>query len=386
MFKSFYMAGFECATGRNVRGEWIDQIQATEHDRFVDEDYALIAGAGLRTAREAFRWPLVDHRGRYDFRSVTPFLRAAARHDVEIIWDLFHYGYPDDVDLFGPGFPERFAEYCHAAARFIHRHAPGPYFFTPVNEGSFFAWAGGEVGLFAPHQKGRGPELKVALARAALKAIPAILSACPGARIVHVDPICRVVPPAGASREVALEAQAFNQRAVFEFFDIIAGRLMPELGGSLERLDVVGLNYYVTNQWELGSSTAPLAEDDPRRVSLARLVEDVARRYGRPVAITETGHCEAQRGSWMDGVAHAVAELFEARVPLAGVCLYPILGMPEWHDRKTWARMGAWDLELDGSRLARRPHAPLLDALRRAQSSLPALTEAEGALRRVAKR
>lgn len=370
MFKSFYMAGFECATGRNAHGEWIDQVEATQHDRYADEDYALIAAAGLETAREAIRWPLADVRGRYDFRSVTPFLRAARTHDVEIIWDLFHYGYPEDVDLFHASFPERFAEYCHAAARFIHRHAPGPYYFTPVNEGSFFAWAGGEVGLFAPHQKGRGFELKVALARAALAAIPAILSACPGARIVNVDPVCRVVPPAGASREVVLEAEAFNRGAVFEFLDMLAGKLMPDLGGSPERLDVVGLNYYATNQWELGSHTGPLAPDDPRRVSFALLVSEVFERYGNPVVVTETGHCDGMRCGWMNDIADAACELLDSGVPLLGVCLYPILGMPEWHDRATWARMGAWDLEFTDGKLERRPHEPLLDALRRAHELL----------------
>ena len=49
MFKSFYMAGFECATGVNAHGQWIDQIEATEHDRFADEDYARLADARLFT-------------------------------------------------------------------------------------------------------------------------------------------------------------------------------------------------------------------------------------------------------------------------------------------------------------------------------------------------
>ena len=32
--------------------------------------------------------------------------------------------------------------------------------------------------------------------------------------------------------------------------DMLAGRLMPELGGSRDWLDIVGINYYWTNQWE----------------------------------------------------------------------------------------------------------------------------------------
>ena len=365
------MAGFECATGVNRHGEVFDQICATEHDRFVDSDYALLAAAGLRTVRDAIRWPLVDRKGHFDFASVAPFVAAARRRGIEVIWDLFHYGYPEDVDLFHRDTSARFAEYCRAAARYVHSHSPGPHYFTPVNEGSYFSWAAGEVGRFAPHQKKRGYELKMALARAALAAIPAIREACPGARIVNVDPICRVAAPFNASRDVHEEIAAFNEGAVFQFLDVLAGRLHPDFGGSLGALDIVGINYYSTNQWELGHDTEPLACDDPRRVPLADIVREVACRYDCPLAITETAGCDADRSSWFEAVSRTAFELLSDGVELVGVCLYPILGMPDWHERGVWTRMGAWDLELEGGRLVRRPHEPLLEALRDAQAALP---------------
>ena len=58
MFQSLLWAGFECATGVNSKGEWIDQVAATEHDRFLDDDYARVAALGLHTVREGVRWPL----------------------------------------------------------------------------------------------------------------------------------------------------------------------------------------------------------------------------------------------------------------------------------------------------------------------------------------
>jgi hypothetical protein len=58
-------------------------------------------------------------------------------------------------------------------------------------------------------------------------------------------------------------------------------------------------------------------------------------------------------------------------VPLRGICLYPILGMPEWHYRDQWTLMGLWDLENRDSRLHRKIHQPMLDALRVAQQKLP---------------
>ena len=41
MFRSFFFAGFECATGYNAIGEWIDQVAATHHDKHAEPDYKL---------------------------------------------------------------------------------------------------------------------------------------------------------------------------------------------------------------------------------------------------------------------------------------------------------------------------------------------------------
>ena len=366
MFRSFYLAGFECATGYNMHGEWIDQIAATEHDLHVDADYARLVDVGIHTVREAIRWPLVDHRGRYDFSSVEPFVKAALHHGCDVIWDLFHYGYPDDLDPFSEEFAARFAEYCRAAAGFVARHMAGVCYFTPVNEPSYLAWAAGEVGRFAPHVRGRGFELKLALARAAIRGIAAIRDVCPQARIVNVDPICRVVP--GNEEAAALEhARRFNEQWVFEFWDIVSGRMMPELGGTPRTLDIVGVNYYWTNQWELGREGIPLSDGDPRRVPLADLVRAVWRRYGNEVVISETSALGEARGPWIHALSVMADQLLTEGVPLGGICLYPILGMPEWHAREQWTRMGLWDLEREQDVLQRKACAPMLDALRAAQ-------------------
>lgn len=366
MFRSFYLAGFECATGSNMHGEWIDQIAATEHDRHVDADYERLAQVGIHAVREAIRWPLVDHAGRHDFSSVEPFVEAASRHGFDVIWDLFHYGYPADLDPFSTGFVTRFTDYCRAAARYIARRTDGPCYFTPINEPSYFSWAAGEVGLFAPHARGRGFELKLALARAAISGIAAIRRAVPDARIVNVDPICRVVPGSDDPDKVE-HARRFNEESVFEFWDIVSGRKMPELGGSPRTLDILGLNYYWTNQWQLGSEGVPLADDDPRRLPLADLVRAARRRYGAEIVITETSALGESRAPWIHELSAMAGELLSDGVPLRGICLYPILGMPEWHARDQWTRMGLWDLEREQDVLQRKACVPMLEALRTAQ-------------------
>ena len=367
MFRSFYLAGFECATGYNMHGEWIDQIAATEHDLHVDADYARLAEVDIHAVREAVRWPLVVRGGgRYDFSSVEPFVRAAVHHHFDVIWDLFHYGYPDDVDPFSSAFVERFAAYCGAVARYICERTPGPHYFTPINEPSYYSWAAGHAGRFAPHQTNRGWELKLNLARAALRGIAEIRKVSSRARIVNVDPICHAVPKSDSPEDLDA-AREFNEVAVPQFWDLVSGRIHPELGGHPDALDIVGINYYWTNQWEIGSEGTPLADDDPRRLPLGELVRRTWQRYNTDVVITETSERPEARGPWVHELGAMAEDLLESGVKLRGICLYPILGMPEWHARDQWTRMGLWDLEREQDKLERKIVAPMLAALRVAQ-------------------
>jgi hypothetical protein len=366
MFQSYFLAGFEGSTGYNIHRQWFDQIEATQHDRFVDEDYARLNEVGIRAAREAVRWPLVDTRGEFEFSSLQPFLEASRRHNIEVIYDLFHFGYPSYINLFSEDFPKRFADYCYATAKFIANHSNGICYFTPVNEPSYFSWAAGEVGLFAPHKIERGYDLKVQLIRAAIAGINAIRAACPHSRIVNVDPWCRVALPAGRP-EMAEAVESFNRNAVFQSWDMLSGRLHPELGGSREHLDIIGMNYYWTNQWEWGKAGEPLAEDDPRRWTLQQLVRSVWERYGAEMLITETSHVDEMRAIWLRELTQEVEGLLREKIPLRGVCLYPILGMPEWHFREQWTQMGLWELVKDGQTLRRDLYTPMLEALQAAQ-------------------
>ena len=93
MFKSFFFAGFECATGYNALGEWIDQVAATHHDKNVDEDYQRLKDVGIYAAREAIRWPLVGYTWWPLFALVTWGYRQG-RHPAAYylkqmgLWDL----------------------------------------------------------------------------------------------------------------------------------------------------------------------------------------------------------------------------------------------------------------------------------------------------------
>jgi beta-glucosidase/6-phospho-beta-glucosidase/beta-galactosidase len=367
VFHSFFLAGFECATGRNLHGEWIDQVCATQHDQFAAEDYRLIRRTGMRAARDGVRWPCVERApGRFDFSTLHPLLEAARAAEVEVIWDLFHYGYPEGLDLFSDEFPRRFADYCYAAGRYIAARTEGTCYFTPVNEPSYFAWAAGEAALFAPHTRGRAYELKVNLIRAAIQGIDALRAAAGGCRIVNADPVCRVVAPRDRP-DLEEAADHFNRSVVWESWDMLAGLRLPELGGARHYLDIPGINYYWTNQWELTREGVPLADDDPRRLPFRQLLRIVWDRYGGDLIVTETSHRDDMRPVWLRELADECEAAIEDGIPLRGVCLYPVLGMPEWHAQHEWTRMGLWDLIPQSPTLGRIPHDATLEAFREIQ-------------------
>lgn len=360
MFDSFFLAGFECTTGYNRFNNWIDQVQATQHDRFIDQDYQLVASTGISAVREGVRWPIVDHKGSYDFSTLQRTLDAANKNGLQVIHDLFHFGYPSDLDPFSEDFVKRFEDYCFATATEVNHRTDGVCYFTPINEPSYFSWAAGEAGLFAPHAVGRGFELKVNLARAAIRGIEAIWSVCKSARIINADSLCHVV---GSNENHDEQIRFFNENAVFQAWDIIAGRMLPELGGSAKHLDVIGINYYWTNQWELGKETIPLAESDPRRLPFRKLIQWVYNRYRCDLIVTETSHRESMREVWLQELMSECEFLLKSGHPLHGVCIYPVLGMPEWHHPEQWTHMGLWDLIPNHSSFLRVPYWPALNLI-----------------------
>ncbi len=195
LFNSFWIAGFESATHINKDGHRLDMVAAVQHDKQVMQDYALLRSVGIRTARDGIRWHLIDKAGKYDFSSLEMMVKAAQENKVQIIWNLCHYGWPDDIDLFSPAFVDRFANYCHAVAEYIRSTSDEVPFYVPINEISFFSWAVGTAVMFYPYAEGRSDELKQHLVRAAIAGIDAIWDVEPRARICHVDPIIHVVPP-----------------------------------------------------------------------------------------------------------------------------------------------------------------------------------------------
>ena len=348
IFSSFWIAGFESACHITRQGHRLDMIAATQHDRFVEEDYVRLRQVGITSVRDTARWHLIEHGGRYDFRSLDPMLAAAARQGIQVNWDLCHYGWPDGLDVFAPEFVDRFARFCRAVARRIREENDAVPLYTPINELSFFAWAAGEVGWFHPFGRERGGELKRQLVRAYVAAAEAIWDVDPRARLITVEPLIHVVPPQGRP-DLGGEAAAYRN-SQFEAWDMLSGALAPDLGGDPKYLDVLGVNFYHDNQWEHpgGRKIAwHIHPRDDRWMPFHLLFKEAYERYGRPVFVGETSHVGSGRAEWLREMTIELARAIDAGVPVEGICLYPILDRFEWENPSHWHNSGLWDYRQD---------------------------------------
>ncbi|MDT1064618.1 glycosyltransferase family 4 protein [Paracoccus sp. CPCC 101403] len=326
-FKSFVIGGWEASTQRLGSGRRIDMISAIGHDVHGAQDYRQLAGLGLLACRDGARWHLIEASpGRHDFSSLAPMIAAARDAGTQVIWDLLHYGWPDDLDIWQPAFVERFAAFARAVGR-LHRDLTDAVpFWCPVNEISFFAWAGGDARYLNPFAAHRGFELKCQLARASIAAMSELRSIDPRARFVHAEPMIAIHHDP-TTRHSYFDARGHHD-AQFQAFDLLSGRMWPQLGGDPSFLDVVGVNYYWNNQWLHGGP--PIDMDHHHYRPLSDLLFDVAARYGRPVLIAETGTEGDRRAAWFAYIRDEVARARARGVPVEGICLYPIANHPGW--------------------------------------------------------
>lgn len=338
---SFFMGGFECATHRRRDRRRVDVIAQTKHDLHCAEDYLLLAEMNVRTVRDGLRWHLIEALpGVYDWSSFLPMLRAANSTGTQVIWDLCHWGVPDWLDIFSDDFPLRFAAFATAAARLIYdekkrAEISDPSIYAAINEISFWAWVGGDEQYFHPFAEHRGQELKQRLVCASIAAIRAIRAMDPSARFVQPEPLIRIsIDPRDHSRDLVADsmAAAAHTAAQFESWDMLAGLRAPELGGSSDLLDIIGVNYYWNNQWIHGGPNAPAGH--LQHYPLHTMLYELWERYHRPILITETGAEANAAVGWLGYVGAEVRQAQRMGASIVGICLYPVMDYPGWDDER----------------------------------------------------
>lgn len=364
LFQSFIMGGFECSTHRNRDGKRIDVIAATRHDYFARADYQRLIDFGIRTARDGARWHLIERSPyEYDFSSVIKQIRAARATGLQVIWDLFHYGFPEDLDFFSEEFVSRFTSFAGAFTNLLLDEGVEAPVLCPVNEISFFSWIAGDVGLFYPYAENRGDEVKRQLVKAAIAASQRIKRLAPDAVLIQTEPLIRVVSETGEPEDI-IEAENYNL-AQYDAIDMLIGRREPELGGSRELLDVIGINYYPHNQW-LYPSRQFIPHESPDYKPFSELLRECYERYGKPLLIAETGTEDESRTGWFRYVCGEVRAAMMHGVPIPGICHYPIVNHPGWDDDRH-CRNGLWCYP--GAAGEREIYEPLAAEIKRQQMS-----------------
>lgn len=348
-FSSFVMGGFECADQINARGNRVNLLHVTQHHTRVDEDYKELSELGILTVREGICWSEVETRaGVFDFSEVLTRILSAQHHGIEQIWDIAHFGYPNDIYPNHPHFTSRFVKLCEAFTKFYFRYSQAELKVVPINEISFISWLSGEVGGAAPFMIKNGWNMKYLLCKAAIQGIKAIRAIRPSAEVYLVEPLIWVHP-----WEISDLPQADLENGYqFQTGDIIMGKICPELEGDPSLIDAVGVNYYWNCQWKLGFGTLPWPDPLNYRTPVSELLHMVWKRYDKPIFISETGHFGSGRAEWIEEIFVESAKSLEMGIDLRGICIYPLVDRPDWDNLEIYHNSGLWDLSENKDRIA----------------------------------
>lgn len=357
-FSSFFMGGFECADHINRSGDRVNLLQNTQHDERAEEDYQLLLDLGIQSVREGICWSTVEMRpGEFDFSEVLNRIRIAEKKGIQLIWDMIHFGYPDDLFPTHPKFCERFVKLCEAFVKFYKANSTKPLLIVPINEISFLSWLSGDAKGTVPFLEKCGWEMKYHLCKAAILAIKAIKTEDPCAIIILVEPLIKVHQNGTLSDDQLFKINEYQ----YEAADIIAGRLCPELGGNINLFDILGINYYWNCQWTEGGEALNWPDSERIRIPLRKLLFGSFLRYEKPIFISETGHFGEGRVQWLEEIAEECIAVRNAGIPFWGICIYPVTDRPDWDDLSVYSHCGIFDLDDSGNRI---PHEDSINSLK----------------------
>lgn len=373
-FHSFWMAGYECTDHLNAFGVRVNLTMATGHLELLDKDYKNLAAFRMATVREGIQWSKVEVRPyEYDWSAVAIMIQAGIHNNIQQVWDLCHFGFPDDLTPLHPQFTNRFVALCTAFVEFYRSmQTDTTLIVTPINEVSFLSWLGGEASGTSPYCTKQGWEVKYNLMRAYIKGIDALKAADPNIRILTTEPLINIVARNDHNIDEIAHAAAMHE-AQFQVTEILCGRLCPELGGSEGYLDILGYNFYFNNQW----CTAPhefldwkIGELNPKFIPLHKLLITAYQKYNRPFVLTETSHPKEDRPLWIKMIEIESQKLLQAGLPFWGICWYPIVNRPDWDYLHDWHYAGIWDDVFHQNSDERVLHEPSAAALLETQFNL----------------
>jgi hypothetical protein len=314
----------------------MDEVSLIRHDEFLDTDYQLLADIGCKGVRDAARWLLTNPSpGVYDWTWMDRIVDAADRYRLHQYLDLWHYGYPNWLDILSPDAVTQFAHY----ARSIALRYPMLKYYCVCNEPSLLLELGGRQGQWAPFLRhDDAGEFRRQICRMIIEASKAILDVNPDAILVLPEPW----------HATNLNPED-NQAAVI---DTVLGLRDTDLGGRDDLITVIGLNHY-------RDSTLP---------PLHCLIRNAQQRWPhKSLWLTETsgppvGWAQTEWFWWMMAEVR-LAIMAGVKIPV--FTWAPAISMYDWIDETVQLANGIWTIQDDGSRL---PNGHMVDAIQLARS------------------
>lgn len=355
-YKSFWMGGFEGADHVNANKHRLDMVRDSGHLDHITTDYQKLTALGIKTVRESIGWRTAQPtlNDDLDLSRVEHFAAVANEHGIQVIWTFMHYGTPEGVSLLANSFIDAFVAYAIKAAKVLKPLTSGPPIYNLINEIGYLAWVTSQTDHMWPYQGSfegaggqaaeQGYQIKCRLVQAVLKAMDAIKQVSSDARFLHVEPLLHIVAPEDRPDLEDLAQEVRDHQ--WQTWELLKGSMEPHLGGHLEALDLMGVNYYYNGQMEVVTNRClDWEEPDARRAPFSRLLKEVWSRYQRPLIIAETGHFNDARAKWLNYVLSETEQALKDGVPLEGLCIYPVVDRPCWHEPNKIVRCGIIDIE-----------------------------------------
>jgi dTDP-4-dehydrorhamnose reductase len=356
--------GIECTINR-AGPNTFDQLERADHYRRGD-DLQRIAALGIRCLRYPVLWEraFTGVPGEYDFSFADERLGMLRSLGITPIAGLVHHGSgPDYTHLLDANFATGLADYAGQLAR---RH-PWLEWYTPVNEPLTTARFSGLYGHWQPHARSNQAFARILVneCRATVLSMKAIRAVNPAARLVQTDDLGTIY----GTSPLQYQADFENERRWLAW-DLLSGLVDAahplrqelenwgisgrELDWFLEnrcRPDYIGIDHYVTSDRFLdhnldrypacchgGNSFERYADVEAVRVlerpgtSLRHIVMAAARRYTRPVVLTEVhiGCTEEEQVRWLHEAWTTCEQLAASGVDVRAVTAWALLGSYDW--------------------------------------------------------
>jgi dTDP-4-dehydrorhamnose reductase len=356
--------GIECTIAR-VGSKVFDQLaRAGHYER--GEDLELIAALGISTMRYPLLWEraATGTRGVHDWSFADERLKRLRELGIRPIAGLVHHGSgPLFTHLLDESFATGLADYAGQLAR---RH-PWLQWYTPVNEPLTTARFSGLYGHWYPHERNSRAfaRMLVNQCRATVMAMEAIRAVNPEAKLVQTEDLGTIY----ATGRLQYQADFENERRWLGW-DLLLGRVDAThpmrdflVGSGIEARelawfrehrcapDLIGIDHYVTSDRYLdhrldryperthgGNGRERYADVEAVRVlerpgtSLRHLIMEAARRYRRPLALTEVhlGCDEDEQIRWLHEAWTTCEQLAASGVAIQAVTAWALLGCYDW--------------------------------------------------------